>query len=482
MTITTSGTSITFNDATTQTTSARTGAAITSSAVDITLTAASNQVQKVTMTAADKAVILPSTAGYTATTTGTPIFVISNGGGIDFDIKNSTGGVIFALAAGQTCTISLSGSANQNQWIGDLSSTTVVISNRGTPTTITTVAVNKDSAQQNVQIAALSSTLVVAVWRIANGNTYACAGTVSGNAITWGTATAISVVRGYTKVNIAPLSATTALIGSIAVGTGSYYNGISVSGTTITVSTISAAGTAGDSDQYPLVPLTSTTALLFYGNTGVGVAGRVVTYNGASAPTFGTAVNNANTTGPGIYPIVLSATSVLCLTTNNTGNVAYRVWSVSGTTLTIPTASATLPTTYFTNGNLSLIGISATEVILGQENVLAVQKLTISGTVVTPSTVWTYQSFPILLQNGGINYLLSATDFLSSTGGTISPFAPQTFTRYAYNTTTGVALVGTSSFTVPLVSYAYCKVTTDTAAVAGFDSANVLRGYIISIT
>ena len=475
--------SITFSDGSTQTKAAvGAGATVTSSAANITLTSASNQVQQITMTATGLTVILPDATTYTSGALGGSIFVISNTGTNYFDIKNSTGFVVFGLNIGQTCTISLSGITTQNQWVGNLLSNTTISSTRGALANITTTVPTWTAANQNMQVAALSSTLIVAVWLNSNtGFSYAAAGSISGTTITWGTPTAISVVRAYNFVNIAALSGTTALIGSIAVGTGSYYNGISVSGTTITVSTISAAGTTGDSTQYPLLPLTSTTAILFYGNTAAGVAGRVVTYNGASAPTFGTAVNNASTAGPNIFPVVLSSTSVLVFSDNNgAGTFGYRVWSVSGTTLTIPTAQANLPTTYFTGGSssCSLIAISSTEAVLTSAQTTVAQKMTISGTVVTPSTVWANQAYKILVQNNGANQLLSATDFLATSGPTTAP----SFTRYSYNTTTGVSVVGVSPFPALITAYGYCYVTTNTAAVVGLDSNNYPSGYLVYIT
>ena len=473
--------SLTFSDGTTQARAAvgASGATVTSSATDITLTASSNQLQQVAMTALGLSVILPDATTYTSGALGGPIFVISNTGSNSFDIKNSTGYSVSSLSIGQACIISLSGNTTQNGWIACLLSnatnTTTNIA-RGPATNVTTTVPTWSSANQNMQVVALSSTLLLTVWlNSTTGYSYAAAGTISGTTITWGTPTAISTARAYNFVNIAALSATTALIGSIVVGTGSYYNGVSVSGTTITVSTISAAGATGDSTQYPLLPLTSTTAILFYGNTAAGVVGRVVTYNGASAPTFGTAVNNPYTTGPEIHPIVLSSTSVLCITDNGGGSRVARQWAVSGTTLTLSGTQATLSTNLNTGAGSALF-ISATEAIFTTNATTTVQKLTISGTAVTASTAWT-PSYKVLVQNIGANQLLSSTDFLATAGG-----SGAVFTRYSYNTTTGIAVVANSFFTIPLTPYGYCYVTTNTAAVVGLDSNNYPSGHLVYLT
>jgi hypothetical protein len=471
------------------------GATITSSGTDVTLTTSSTKVQQISMTAAGLAVILPSTAGYTASTVGTPIFTITNAGSNYFDIENSSGFVVFGVAPGESCTISLAGNTTQNQWVGDLSVNGVISSTRGIAATITTTQPawsNPVSAlrNQNIQVTGLSSTLVVAVWTNGTtGFTFAAAGSISGSTITWGTPTSISSARAYQRVAIAALSGTTALISSIDASLNAYFNGISVSGTTITVSTISAGQGVGDSYQMLLLPLTSTTALFLFGNTAAGINGRVVTYNGGTAPTFGTAVNNGSGPGPNITAVVLNSTTVLCFNSADAGSWSARVWSISGTTITLGT-NLSLGTTYFPFNTSSgppgsAIAISATEAIFAVpsqpgylEQSTYVQKFTVSGTTITASTAWQGQAYKVLIQNGGANYLLSASDFLSTSGSTTAP----AFTRYSYNTTTGVSVVGTSPFPATFTAYAYGYVTTNTAVVVGLNSANLPSGYLVYIT
>ena len=161
---------------------------------------------------------------------------------------------------------------------------------------------------------------------------------------------------------------------------------------------------------------------------------------------------------------------------NGAGTFGYRVWSVSGTTLTIPTAQANFPTTYFNgNGNLSPIAISSTEVVIASESSGAAQKLTISGTVVTQSTVWPGQGFLIVDQNNGANYTLSDTDFISCRDNSFL------ITRYTYNTSTGPVISGTSAYPINMRMNGYCKVTTNTGAFVGLVN-NVPSGFIAYIT
>ena len=491
MAITTSGTSVTFNDTTVQTTSARNGAVITSSGADITLTQTSKQAQRISMTATGLAVILPNATTYVTDSLGGPVFIISNAGSNYFDIETSTGFVVFGVAPGETCTISLTGNATQIQWIGDLSVNGVISSSRGITGTITTtqpawVSVGVGQVNQNIQVTGLSSTLVVAVWTNGTtGFTFASAGSISGSTITWGTPTSISSARAYTRVNIAALSGTTALIGSIDnPGNAIYFNGISVSGTTITVSTISAGTGIADGAQYPFLPLTSTTALSLYSNTASGVSGRVITYNGASAPSLGAQNTNANAPGPNINAVVLNSTTVLCFASADSNSWSARVWSISGTTITFGTNLVLGTATFPFNGSPlantgSAIAISATEAIFAVPSQSTyVQKFTVSGTTITASTTWQGQAYKALTQNSGANYLLSTTDFLATNGSTTAP----AFTRYSYNTTNGVSVVGTSPFPVTMTAYAYGYVTTNTAVVAGVNSANQPSGYLVYLT
>ena len=180
--------------------------------------------------------------------------------------------------------------------------------------------------------------------------------------------------------------------------------------------------------------------------------------------------------------MVLNSTTVLCFSDNSAAAWSARVFSISGTTITLGT-NLSLGTTTFPISNANNIGsaiaISATEAIFAVPSQSTyVQKFTISGTTITASTTWQGQAYKQLAQNGGANYLLSTTDFLATHGPTTAP----AFTRYSYNTTNGVSVVGTSPFPVTMTAYAYGYVTTNTAVVAGLNSANQPSGYLVYLT
>jgi hypothetical protein len=199
MAITVSGTSITFNDATVQTTAATgaSGNTITSSAVDITLTSSSTAGQVVTMTAANKRVILPSCTTMTA---GPIAFVITNNGSYGFDVASSDGYVIAALHTGESVTIACTSTATANGgWAtsqtGASTISTTISASTGLIASNSTSTAPYYPPQAGVQqVVGLTSTsfLVVYVDR-ATSDVYAVVGTISGTTISYGTPTAIYV-------------------------------------------------------------------------------------------------------------------------------------------------------------------------------------------------------------------------------------------------------------------------------------------------
>jgi hypothetical protein len=410
MTITTSGTSITFNDATVQTTSARTGATVTSSATDITLTATSNQLQQVAMTAQNKRVILPNATTYASGALGNSIFVISNNGSYPFDIAETGGGRLFVLSPGQTTSIGLSNnSASSTGWVatpvkspvpfpGQMLGTTDIISYEPTNinSTIGTAVLNNANTADGyntMKCCALSATSVVVVF-IATTTLYptAVAGSISGTTITWGTPVTLNAVaRGY--VQLAAMSSTTALV-TYTNGNDStaFAVGLTVSGTTITVGTSSSQATTVYTQ---LGPLTSTTALSPYANGSNNLI-RVITSNGVAAPTYGTAVTLIASTKTLNTPtiVVLSATSFVAFYNDASSNY-FRAGSVSGTTITLGTQVTATNLSSIGDVNIYTTGVavSATEALFYLQNG-AQFLVTVSGTTISSQSL-IYNSYPM---------------------------------------------------------------------------------------
>jgi len=468
------------------------GATVTSSAVDITLTSASNQVQQVAMTAYDKKVILPDAT--TITTLGGPRFVINNNGYIAFDVAVSTGGRLFGVGGGQSVEISLSSNSNAtsgwvvtpigqmigNQGSGGFISGTTLLSY--TPADMnSTNSYSGTNTFANMTCVALSTTSVMAVWIApTTGYPTACVGTISGTTISWGTPAVVNSARAYTTVKMCALSSTTGLI-SIQSGANFYSVGFSVSGTTLTFSTISAATNA---TLYNIVTVTSTTTLIVYSS-----GARVVTYNGASAPSIGTGLAISWDAGTTLGIVPLTATTFLVGyqeqgVTNNASFAAF-VATVSGTTVSKGTTvfvSGTGSTSSFGN----LISISSTEGVF----VLAGswQRWTVSGTTVTAGTtnstnfsVWgvANQSWNNFVFEGVTSQLIGSTDFIAFTRS-------NGIVRCSYNSAS-LSNKGYSLCANSCQSLAVCTVSTTRGLVVGVSTRsdgtnnNYPTGYLVDL-
>jgi hypothetical protein len=403
--------SITFSDGSAQSAAAKSlGATVTSSAVDITLTSSSNQLQQVAMTAANMRVILPNATTYASGALGASIFVISNNGTYPFDIAETGGGRLFVLSPGQTTSIGLSNnSASSSGWVASpvqspstafgqqIYGTNILSYN---PTDITSTAATavyaytgSDKNLSTMKCCALSSTTVVVAY-LAPGTGYptVVAGTISGTTITWGTpVTATAAING--TVFLSAMSSTTAMLcyGYSTPATSVFARGINVSGTTVTVSAQSAAmNTLSTLGSLCQTAFTSTTIGVGWTSQSINSSIQVITHNGTSAPTLGTALSILNTVAPtGIVfspnLVCLSATSAVVVYTDNTSWYA-KALTLSGTTFT---AGAAVTLTNFSIGSttntITGTAVSATEALFMGPNGAQV-KVTVSGTTVSAQT------------------------------------------------------------------------------------------------
>lgn len=445
----------------------------TSSATSVTLTNASNQVQQIAMTDYGQSVILPDAT--TVSSPNGPVFIINNNGYIAFDVAASTGGRLFGVAPGQTVQISLASTSSATSgWVvtpigqvignsqgnGFTSGTTLL---SYTPADINSTNSFSTNTFSSMACVALSTTSVMAVW-IAPTTSYptACVGTISGTTISWGTPAVVNSARAYTSVKMCALSSTTGLI-SMQSG-GNFYNiGFSVSGTTLTFSTISGAIAA---TLYNIVTVTSTTVLTVY-STGT----RVVTYNGASAPTNGTGLAISWDAGSTSGMVPLTATTFLVGwqeqgATNNSSFAAF-VATVSGTTVT-------KGTTVFATGSGQLqglgnvVGISSTEgvfVLNGQW-----QRWTVSGTTVTAGATNIYgepwnsanKSWNNFVFEGVTSQLIGSTDFIAFTRSV-------GIVRCSYNSGS-LSAKGYSLCANSCLNFAVCTVSTTRGLVVGLST------------
>jgi hypothetical protein len=421
---TTSGTVVTSANISTYAPSPAGGATTTSSAVDITLTSSSNKVQDVTMTAADKAVILPDAT--TISTLGASIFVINNRGGITFHIKNNSGVIIAVVQPFASVQLSLTSNATSNgTWAkqeGDIffgqylpsQVTSDKIQNYGGATYAPTYGADYQwSADANsyVVVKKISSTTALILWSplAANSNSTvtlmnlkAVVATVSNGSISYGTPVTVytGTTNGLTNFSAVVLSSTAALI-LVEKGatTASVVYPLVLSGSTITVGTASATFglTTGNYQRNgSIVYLSSTTAMLSYISTAgdaTGVlAARVVTHTGATAPTLSTAVTlNANaTTLQKLIPLTSTTVQWLYFV-RSTGILTTSIITSNGSS-SAPSLGTALSTTVPYYGinmyqyNFPVYAYSYTETSILLNDLIQVS-FTISGTTITQQAI-----------------------------------------------------------------------------------------------
>ena len=477
-------------------------ATVTSSATDVTLTASSNQVQQITMTAFGKNVILPDATTFT--TTGGPKFIIENSGAIAFDVAATGSGRMFGVAPGQTVEISLSSiSTASGGWVAtpttagvgnpfSTSSNTSLLSYTPAAINSTNSVTSFGTYYSAMSCVALSTTSVLVAWIApTTGYVTGVIGTISGTTITWGTPTTINSARAYVSTMVTAISSTTAMVAMTVSGGGHYAIGLAISGTTITPSTISAVGTSGTVQA--LITVGSTVVAVSTGAGGGNFGIKVWNYNGASAPTFGTVVtfgtNSAATVNYSAQMIPLTATTLLCTYYDTGASVTYaRVFSVSGSTITAGAAAVALTATLRYTG--SLVFISATEGLLVSEG--SWQKITVSGTTATASSwgswnIWNQtNSSTVGYYFGVTSQLVGSTDFIG-----INQYVQAgitAITRYSYNSTLGsFTQKGYTSCSNSPTAWAVCSVSSTQALVAGLTSQSdgnynwYPAGYIVAL-
>lgn len=361
------------------------GASVTSSAVDVTLTAASDRMQAVTMTASGKAVTLP--AGSTLAEGG-PVFIISKVGGYGFDIKSDSGALVGRLATSRFALCFLLDSASDLWRIayadGDFAAGLPASFNAGSTTRVSVCALDAthalvcycDAGNSNqgtacvltisgsvvtagaeavfetgstatsLAVCALSSSKAVVAYSDAGNSDYltACVLDISGTTVTPGTPAVLASVDTYTsegadQVSIAALSATHAIVTYIDQ-TAAANNGkaitFSVSGTTITAGspvTFAAAAT----EYAHVCALSSTAAVVVYSNVASSRAGtaRQLTVSGTTTTAPGSALAFESTRSENLTAMALSTSAVAVVWKDYAaGSAESMVISVSGSTLT----------------------------------------------------------------------------------------------------------------------------------------------------
>lgn len=358
------------------------GATTTSSAVDITLTAASGILQNIAMTAANKHVILPD-----ATTVGKgfPISAVKNTGTYPFGVKRNGGTFLCRLNPGQTVVLGCAdnstsagvwdafGADLENIYRGNnsevlnavdsrviavvaLSATQAICAFRNNSTTFlnavvlnfgsasgTPAAVNAE-ASVDISITALTATRAVVVYKTATGVTKGYVLDVSGNTITPGAVRSIDATAAGSGTSLSALSATAALVG--------YYDGSgSIQERVLTISGSAGSGaisegaetlpdaTASNNTYLEVVSISATKALYsFRGSSPADIVLRVQTISGSTPTPAGVALRLATTftdVSAKYSVVVLDANRAVVVQTINgniEGDILMSLIDISSTT------------------------------------------------------------------------------------------------------------------------------------------------------
>lgn len=343
MPITVGGTQITFNDGTTQNTAVRQNGTTTSSAVDITLTATSDQVQNVTMTASGKAVILPNA---TTLTKGSAVFQICNTGNLPFYVENAAGSVLAFLLPTQATLLTLvDNSTSSGVWASPAQEYAFELLG-------TSVSSQTASSTSRFSAAMLSDSLLV-VGYYDGTNIRIMAGSISGSTVTFGTPQTLKTgTNGEINATVA-MSSTQCFVAYSTGITGSthsaFVRGISVSGTTITLGTETTVTTnvVGNLSKTVSAKLFGSTVVFSYrgsdnGGNQLGFL-RAATISGSTL-TLGTAVSSSITAAYGIMAV--DSSTFLWSYADNSFAIRARFYTVSGTTLTAQGVVQTPSTAY----------------------------------------------------------------------------------------------------------------------------------------
>jgi hypothetical protein len=373
------------------------GATTTSSAVDITLTNTSTQVQNVSMTSADKAVILPDAT--TLTTKGFPAFVIINDGLYPFDVKNNSGNSLLTIFPANSVELNLiSNSTSNGLWakedapinITSTPFTTVKTGTSGVPELIFSYGEFK---LDGISASKISSTEALITYHAGTSkrDIYGVVVSYSGTTITVNSETLLYSGTSTASINSQGLMLS-ATNGFLFVQRASNHVVVpfTISGTTITAGTASSTFGVGTSLQASLgvaIAMTSTEALLPVRDNSATTTFvlRNIIHNGASAPTLGTA-SSAITVLRGDVLNQMSKIDSTNAFIRYSGASTYsvaRVVTISGASApTLQTANTSATESFSDNAfNTNIFPVSSTEfIVLGQ---FGSENYTVSGTTVT---------------------------------------------------------------------------------------------------
>ena len=498
------------------------GATTTSQGTSLTLTSASNRVQNVTLTAASLSVTLPDATTLSA---GGPTFYITNTGAQTFDIKQNGGAIIATLTGGQSIELKLISIATA---AGTWNTSNVDISQLLPASQYASVQVDTNAIayyynallyygasmdainNTNIDILKITSTTALMVWvRSSNNSVYGAVVTNTGGTTTVGT-----IVQIYNGATTAATNFNTQLLtglttGMCFIGRASTAVAIpfSISGTTITVGTSSAtfgywssatankgrivAGAAVMSSTVILISYMSVAASTFVVNT--------ITYNGASAPTLGTATATITWTsdanwgsfGPAQLANLTATTAQLWYWSATSNVLTTRIVTLNG--ILAPTLGTVLNTTTDSIDNAG----NCPQIFVNSATETAIRFLAPYSTTVTTLLSFAISGTTVTLQNTGVIQPPASSVPVPTSGGAGLFISSPTLTMganvnilntgiYKYNFISGTNVVSYSTPTTAFSSYlalqSVVALSATTGIVVGYSSTYMPYANAINIT
>ena len=351
------------------------GATATSGSADITLTSSSNQVQKVTMTASVKSVILPDA---TTLQNGRTFYIYNEGGTYPFAVRMNGNGLLCGMpckAGGVIQLVDNGTSAGTWKWgsvgYNDFDPQAGFIGVGQGTTDLFTV--------NNQNTTWLDSTTLLCVYD-EGGSLKAVAGTLSGFGITFGSPVTISAVATNNSPGIGILSATAAIVVySDVTNTDITSVVLTLSGTVITVNALADILTTDYANHVKVVALSSTQAICAYSTvTADDIYVAVLDISGTTITPATPVLVAAGTYNNGILLASYSSSKVLVA---DAETASCWVVDISGSVAT-PGSVQTTTVPIYSLANIDSSTIAAVGEILTILD-LAVSTLAVSGTTVT---------------------------------------------------------------------------------------------------
>jgi len=304
----------------------------------ITLTNASTKLQVIDGASAIGAVTLP--AATTFTTEGSDVFLVKNFSPYAMNIVFSDGWYGNSIgAAGGENSISL---ADNTSAVGGWTPTN---DSRLKVKPSSSFAASGVQANNSYDIAVMTNTTVISLYSGTSSDIYYSVGTISDGVISW-TSSTLLLATTANKIWLTRLTDTTAFLsasnstGDNPSTTTSIY-GLTLSGATVTLSTAIAISSSVFCD---IQRIDDTRAFLNYVTASASTC-RVLTHNGASVPTVGTAATIiASSQNPGLKTMastLVDTDKLVTFYTDPDGTTSFdayaRVSTISGTTITFGT-------------------------------------------------------------------------------------------------------------------------------------------------